>query len=553
MQSLSSKHSLTTFLLSLFLLHFLSPSIATPSPPSYKLNLQPASRATRWADLKAEFRLVYAVNDERCPSVINLGPPTITERQIGELPMSSISEDGNVCQGSSPLSIVTEATVLRTDGLLTNVGLPGFRAALDTNRNARALAYANDTSNMLLGWHGEQRVCGEAVYDKNTVYFFIKEEGGYTITLRKPGSSTDLVQLPVLQTAVFIVDTSNRFCLLTDKSSNAEQDVTLTTTYTNGTQTKFALTASGRVPLPQTSTSQSTDPFPSPSASASADLVSAVPPPADTSGTPSESVLPTPTFSPADSTLPSSSPTASLSVGASPSLSASASPIIAVTELASPDAQSGDGQTSGATGDGMEASPTAAESTSASACFPASASVTLVDGSVVKMHELQIGHVVRTPDGMSRVVLFTHRRATGTFAFVQLTVQTGHSVRLTDGHYIAVRRHGSRTELRTAGSVRVGDVVLVHGAGWTRVQRVEMVRDEGLFNPQTESGSLMVDGVGTSCYTTAVHPQMAHGLVKWVGRMLPESMRRMVSDVFVDGSVMQRWLPDGAEMMPLIS
>lgn len=151
-----------------------------------------------------------------------------------------------------------------------------------------------------------------------------------------------------------------------------------------------------------------------------------------------------------------------------------------------------------------EESPGSASGGGGSVCFPGRASVDLRDGSTKKMSEIEIGDVVRTgPASFSRVFMFTHRIAKGSFNFVRLATASGRSIELTEDHYLYVNGR-----LTAAGSVVAGD--LLDG---DRVTRVSAVRAEGLFNPQTEDGDIVVNGVRASAYTQAVDPGAAHAML----------------------------------------
>lgn len=63
-----------------------------------------------------------------------------------------------------------------------------------------------------------------------------------------------------------------------------------------------------------------------------------------------------------------------------------------------------------------------------------------------------------------------------------------------------------------AHQVQVGDL-LQTANGMFRVLRLTNVRMQGLFNPQTEHGDILVDGVRVSTYTDAIPPTTAHSMI----------------------------------------
>ncbi len=78
------------------------------------------------------------------------------------------------------------------------------------------------------------------------------------------------------------------------------------------------------------------------------------------------------------------------------------------------------------------------------------------------------------------------------------------------GHYVH-----TRNGLIKASDIRVGDVMYAgeHVLRERTVKSISEVEVQGLYNPQTLHGDILVDGVQASTYTTAVPPQAAHVLL----------------------------------------
>jgi Hint module len=144
-----------------------------------------------------------------------------------------------------------------------------------------------------------------------------------------------------------------------------------------------------------------------------------------------------------------------------------------------------------------------------SACFPASATVQVKDGSIVRMDALKIGDLVKvSPTDFSAVFMFTHKIAEGLNPFVSITTASGTSVTLSAGHFIY-----ANSALVPASSVAVGDSLETLTSFADRVVSVSQVQQVGLYNPQTVHGDVIVDGVRSSTYTTAVEPSVAHAIL----------------------------------------
>jgi hypothetical protein len=139
-------------------------------------------------------------------------------------------------------------------------------------------------------------------------------------------------------------------------------------------------------------------------------------------------------------------------------------------------------------------------------CFPGSASVTLPGGVEKPMASLAVGDLVQVAPGeFSPVFMFTHKMGGVEHRFVELTTDSGAKLALTAGHYI----YASGC-LVAAEAVNVGDVLELADGSTSPVTSVATRVAEGLYNPQTVHGDIVVDGVRASTYTTAVAPGFAH-------------------------------------------
>lgn len=170
------------------------------------------------------------------------------------------------------------------------------------------------------------------------------------------------------------------------------------------------------------------------------------------------------------------------------------------------------------TADASESSEDSAEDSGGS-CFPADATAELESGAKVPMHALRVGDRVKVGSKRySEVFMFTHRLHRGEYEFVNLSVSSPSSddieLQLSAGHYLPVNG-----ELKPAGTVAVGDTVELGDGSVRAVTRVGVAVSGGLFNPQTVDGSIVVNGVLASTYTTAVKPAVAHALLWPMRRM----------------------------------
>lgn len=154
------------------------------------------------------------------------------------------------------------------------------------------------------------------------------------------------------------------------------------------------------------------------------------------------------------------------------------------------------------------------------ACFPASATVELASGAKSEMQSLKIGDSVKVGSGeFSEIYMFSHKLPSGIFHFIEITSASGHTLRVTPGHYLY-----ANGALVPASTVSTGDRLRLGDESESPVVSVATVGDEGIFAPQTLHGDILVNGVVASTYTTFVPPKLAHSLLapvrilyKWTG------------------------------------
>lgn len=145
-----------------------------------------------------------------------------------------------------------------------------------------------------------------------------------------------------------------------------------------------------------------------------------------------------------------------------------------------------------------------------SACFPASASVTLKTGKVTTMDELVVGDSVLTRDGhFSEIYAFAHKLSSVHPKFYRIATRSGHSLTLSSGHYLYLNG-----QMQAAKTAMVGDHLVLGSGVETKIASIEeRVFGRGLYNPMTVSGDILVNGLLASTYTTAVEPALSHALL----------------------------------------
>lgn len=144
----------------------------------------------------------------------------------------------------------------------------------------------------------------------------------------------------------------------------------------------------------------------------------------------------------------------------------------------------------------------------ASGCFPGTGKVELEGGSTKQIVDLKVGDKVRvSPSEFSEVYFFSTNMREVQSKNVKLTTASA-EISLTSNHFLYVNG-----KLELARDVKVGDSVVLANGTKAEVTAVGQEWGEGLFNPHTMHGDIVVDGIHASTYTDAVHPKLAHALL----------------------------------------
>jgi Hint module len=191
------------------------------------------------------------------------------------------------------------------------------------------------------------------------------------------------------------------------------------------------------------------------------------------------------------------------------------------------------------------ASPADATIDKLTSCFPSSAQVQLEGGELRRMDDLTIGDVVKTgPNSFSPVFMFTHRDADIAVAdFISVTTASGHVLALSSGHYLPV--DGG---LKAASSIAIGDVLMLENGDGSAITSIETKAGTGLYNPQTADGSIVVDGIVASTFTTAVDPVVGSALLA-----VPSALFCSAPRVFVYAAELISTAADFASVRYLVS
>lgn len=248
----------------------------------------------------------------------------------------------------------------------------------------------------------------------------------------------------------------------------------------------------------------------------------------------------TPTFTPTATTTGVSTPT----ISAVPSPGTSPTEAVTASETASESASASE----------TPAPTPAATPEPSSVCFPSDARVHLEDGRVKSMSELETGdrvHVANSAYAYSDVYLFTHKTTAPTTTMVQVQVANGLAmIELSPGHYVPIA--GNRKRLVAARTLKIGDQLSLANGTTVGITSVRAIRKQGLFNPQTLTGNIIVNGIAVTGYTDAVHPLLARILL-----VLPKLLYRaglgepLGAFLHFDNDWLAQAFPSGGNTVPL--
>lgn len=150
-------------------------------------------------------------------------------------------------------------------------------------------------------------------------------------------------------------------------------------------------------------------------------------------------------------------------------------------------------------------------------CFPDQGNVLTKNGPKALL-QLSVEDNVLTINGKGQVVystvwMFSHGDHSNKMLYICIESTSGQILHVSSGHLLHVGRLGN---LIPAKDVRVGDVLFTPAADGLKQTAVKSIKTKwmrGMFCPHTMTGSIIVDGIAASCYTTALSPTVAHLLL----------------------------------------
>ncbi|XP_071847796.1 uncharacterized protein [Apostichopus japonicus] len=151
-------------------------------------------------------------------------------------------------------------------------------------------------------------------------------------------------------------------------------------------------------------------------------------------------------------------------------------------------------------------------------CFAGSTEVTIKERGIAKISNVRVDDEILVFDknGLlfyDKVYLISHAREDENITFVRLQTSSSKDLRISPGHLLPVGSLGSNV---AAKDVSLGNVIFTLQDGVMMPDKVTSVTYElcrGAYCPMTMDGTIVVNDVATSCYTTFFPSPLAHALL----------------------------------------
>uniref|UniRef100_A0AC34FQ49 Hint domain-containing protein n=1 Tax=Panagrolaimus sp. ES5 TaxID=591445 RepID=A0AC34FQ49_9BILA len=145
----------------------------------------------------------------------------------------------------------------------------------------------------------------------------------------------------------------------------------------------------------------------------------------------------------------------------------------------------------------------------ANSCFSGDTLVKVLNGNEKRMDELEIGEWILTAGdnriGYSRVISWLHRMPNIKSEFVKISLENGRSLKLTKKHFIykidcsANETRNYSYSLIEAEKIQLSDCLLSLTQNTrlspTRISKIEIIHETGIYAPLTDSGNITVNGI----------------------------------------------------------
>ena len=162
-----------------------------------------------------------------------------------------------------------------------------------------------------------------------------------------------------------------------------------------------------------------------------------------------------------------------------------------------------------------------------SICFPGNAKVTMETGVQKPISQIRVGDRVQTTQKngkeVATVIFVPHELNVETHFFIELITSTGRTIRMTENHYIPIKRIdpeflSESYKVVLCKDVCIGDRVLLEDGSTDLVAHIqENVADEGIYSFTTDKEFIAVDGFVVSSFG---YDSFSHETLYWLFGLL---------------------------------
>ncbi|CAF1079110.1 unnamed protein product [Adineta ricciae] len=148
-------------------------------------------------------------------------------------------------------------------------------------------------------------------------------------------------------------------------------------------------------------------------------------------------------------------------------------------------------------------------------CFSTDDYVSMANGETKVLRDLRPGDRVLVMNSEQKVVedevlMMLDSQPKRPALFYSIETVSGHRISLTGNHFLAV---GHNDRFVPANKIQPNDIVFIHQQGQLQQVTVRNITEEykvGYVTPMTHHGTLIVNGMAASCYSSVISHDLAH-------------------------------------------
>lgn len=164
------------------------------------------------------------------------------------------------------------------------------------------------------------------------------------------------------------------------------------------------------------------------------------------------------------------------------------------------------------------------ESGGGGSCFSSNGLVRTSQNETKFMKDLKMGDLVQTANGFSKLIGWMHKEEERSAEFYIFKNSLGLDFKVTGEHLVGIEKNGHIQYIRAEEITRNDFLVGLddHGRKFLqKIDRIDKIKDIGIYAPLTDDGTIVVDGQLASCYAVINSHQIGHLVftpIRWISR-----------------------------------